>query len=168
VIAFVAVTSILNVALGYVLARYLGRAAADGAIDDAAPVHGSQVSQANEAAIEAAAAAATLSEQRSEQRQATWVPAADHATEAVAAHALGSPAGTANDANVTASAMPNALSSNTSAPGERLSGAAHPEVEEELLAGIEQFRSQLAKIKGMTQDQPAEPQATPSAVAVAH
>lgn len=133
-IAFLIVTSVLNLSLGFALALYLGRA-------QLRPVEIAVSRPPIEPALERSpqpaeteAPPAASEERRSEERHAVW---SIEGAKPAAARADG-----AADAVETAKSTP-PLDNNPP-----LSAAEAPEVEQDLLAGIEEFRNQLAKIKG--------------------
>ena len=125
-IEFLVMTSLVNLSLGFALAIYLGRAKVSSA-NFAWP----RLRRAAPAPIESAAAAdSDAADRRRDHRDAEW-PAHGMVDEEVAAPVA--------DRTHSADALPPAPEDQAT-PGE-------PPMETDLLAGIEEFRSQLAHMK---------------------
>jgi hypothetical protein len=130
VIPFLIVTSIINILLGYALSLYLGRASAQ-----AAPSIAPTTDDAADSMSDFAAASMTV-----DNRNFSW-PA-----ESIVAgsSATFGPLGQASQAPAEAPAM---LHTPATEAHEAVQ-ARTAEMEQELLAGIEEFRNQLAQLKG--------------------
>jgi hypothetical protein len=148
VIAYFIVTSLINLSLGYALAVYVGRARLRTVEADETPMPGESPRDASvdwpspaPAAIaesEADALAATdADDRRTEERSSTWLANDDAPSLAPSA----SPA--------VAAAAAAAVSA-----GEPATASETLMMEKDLLAGIEEFRLQLAKIKGHAEGEP--------------
>jgi hypothetical protein len=133
VIAYLIVTSLINMSLGYALAVYLGRTRLHAA--DAAPTllpESLQQVWRAEQPIEQSAPTATTEaksttgpdERRTDVRSAPWRGEDDDVTQ------------------------------ESAQAGDGLSASDAPMMEKDLLAGIEEFRLQLAKIKGHAEGEP--------------
>jgi hypothetical protein len=130
VIPFLIVTSIINILLGYALAVYLGRASAQ-----SEPNHAPTADDAADSASDFAAAGMTA-----DSRSFSWP------TESIVAGSTSSfgPLGQAQPAPAEAPTM---LHTPATEAHESVQ-ARTAEMEQELLAGIEEFRNQLAQLKG--------------------
>ena len=147
-IAFLVVTSIINLSLGYALACYLGRtqlAAASTVDPGLTAIESTPLALAQSEPVEAAEPA---EQRRTEQRTAVWTPLDDVSSSD--SHQL-APA-EANQVTSPQTAMASVETVATTLS--KAAAAVEPEVEQEMLAGIEEFRNQLAKIKGLTDEQP--------------
>ena len=129
-IPFLIVTSIINISLGYALAIYLGRASVQ-----SAPSEASNSDNAADSMSAFAAAGMTA-----DNRNFSWPP------ESIVAGSTSSfgPLGDAPAAPADAQTM---LHTPATAAHESVH-ARTAEMEQELLAGIEEFRNQLAQLKG--------------------
>lgn len=143
-IAFLAITTVINIALGYALAIYLGNAKAR--LEPTTEAEGNTLTLPTRklATHEAPAQAPTTGTVESRPESLAAPSLADalmaEAHEEPLDHAA---AGMANEIDLAGRAA-------TGSPPEEESP-----VEQELLAGIEEFRSQLAQLKGATSAEPA-------------
>jgi len=129
-LAFLAVTAVINIALGYALARYLDRSALPASDDHSLELPTRQTT------------ASIVADEPPPSAPAAQVEAAP------------TPAAVRSEL----SEAPNGSPSAPSQPAEHVESLPHdaeagadaesPPVEHELLAGIEEFRSQLAQLKG--------------------
>lgn len=148
-IAYLVITSLINMSLGYALAVYVSRArlraaeAAEGPMLAGLSIE-TLVEQVNDAVAPKSelkaesSLAANDDDRRTEERHATWL-ADDNAP------SLARPA--ANTAAAVPSAKANAAEEPAIASDAMM-------MEKDLLAGIEEFRLQLAKIKGQAEGEP--------------
>jgi hypothetical protein len=134
VIPFLVITSIVNIGLGYWLAVYLAKGSASGSL-----------SQGDAAA--AGAGNAALGAQRAGGLDFAWPPAATAA-------AAGSPSPPAT--NGQESAMAGATGHGQPAEADQAGQSRSGTMEQDLLAGIEEFRNQLAQLKSKGAFEPAE------------
>jgi hypothetical protein len=127
VIAFIVLTSLINISLGYLAAVYVGNTRARLAVAGGAelPATDASAGQSRHQSSERGAVDAG-SERRHAERVETWRPAEDAAA-----------APPAVEQRPVATAKPAA--------------EVEPALETDLLAGIEEFRSQLAQMKGEPQ-----------------
>jgi hypothetical protein len=130
VIPFLIVTSIINISLGYALAMYLGRASAPTAPSNAPAADVTAVSMSDLAAASMTA----------DSRNFSW-PA--ESIVAGSSSSFGS-FGEAPEASADASTLLNTPATEAHEAVQ----ARTAEMEQELLAGIEEFRNQLAQLKG--------------------
>lgn len=159
-IAFVAITALVNIGLGYALAMYLGQAKSkhEPSADEASTTltlptrklsnHEPPVATSTPAPATPAAPTATV------ERPAESPPAPSMA-DAIAAAMQQTAAAPAAEVDAEMATQAPTTADEAAAP-----------VEHELLAGIEEFRSQLAQLKGSAgADQAAAPQAAAPAKA---
>ena len=149
-IAYLIVTSLINMSLGYALAVYVNRARLQAADAAQAPLHDALHDEVRtEQPIEQLAptapapaevsSAASADDRRTNERHATWL--ANDDSPSLARMAAPIEAAAARPA-AAAPAADSAMASDA------------PMLEKDLLAGIEEFRLQLAKIKGHAEGEP--------------
>jgi hypothetical protein len=182
VLTYLAVSSVLNIALGYALAMYLGQTRAPRAVSTTSPTSppASQPSAPAATTTPLAATAARIDPQPAlspPPDDKGWAEAflkAETAAEPAPPEPVAAaPASADSTATPAASSIADALAAADRQPVEESpieeeestvdqAAPPNPEVEQELLAGIEEFRNQLAQLKGGTAEQ--SPATQPTAV----
>lgn len=149
-IAYLIVTSLINMSLGYAMAVYVSRARLQAADAEPTPLHdllnaealteplAEQLAPTAPSTAEVSSAA-SADERRTNERTATWLAGDD----APSLTRIATPLEAADARPAAAAAVVEpALASDV------------PTMEKDLLAGIEEFRLQLAKIKGHAEGEP--------------